>query len=190
MKIITFRKEFKERYGRDICTEDFDLQAWRDLLGGYLTTFLKELSKDLKNHDYELAVGCARGDILGPPLGNTTLNWRHWIKESLIDDLIINQDSCQCPCSWIQLWPMHRGYGYLQNYVDGFNMRVLSEDIYQNYSPVVNSSKTNLYIARQWDEPNPVEEESLLSIDSVTGLVFSSFRCDNPQGNSNKTRSR
>lgn len=175
------RMEFKRRYGRDICTEDFDLQAWRDLLGSYLTTFLKELSQDLTCRGLELSVGCARGDVLGHPLGNVTLNWRHWVEENLVDDLIINQNSYQCPCSWIQLWPMHRGYGYLQNYVDGFNMTDLHEDISQTYAPVVNASKTHLYIARQWDEPNPVEEGRLLALDSVKGLVFNSFRYDNAQ---------
>jgi hypothetical protein len=31
------------------------------------------------------------------------------------------------------LWPMHRGYGYLQNYLDGRGMRSLEEDIVKTY---------------------------------------------------------
>jgi hypothetical protein len=61
----------------------------------------------------------ARGDVLGAPLGNTTLHWRDWIRSGLIDHLIVNQNSSQCPSMWHQLWPMHRGGGYVQNYLDG-----------------------------------------------------------------------
>jgi len=62
------RADYKTRYGRDICTEDFNLQEWRDLLDEYLTNFLAELRSALRPKGLRLAVGAARGDILGPPL--------------------------------------------------------------------------------------------------------------------------
>jgi len=175
------RREFLARYGRDICKQDFDLQCWRDLLGGYLTRFLSELRKTLRPKGLCLAVGVARGDVLGPPLGNTTLQWRDWVANGTVDDLIIDQDSSRCPSMWHDLWPMHRGYGYLQNYVDGYGMRPLLEDLEETYAPFFLPDKpAGLYVARQWDKRSQTEEQALLDHPAVRGLVFSSFRFDNP----------
>ena len=173
------RREFQERYGRDIWSEDFDLQAWRDLLGEYVTRFLAELRQRLPGH-FLLAVGVPRGRVLGPPLGNTSLEWYRWVKEGLVDHLVVDQNSSQCPSMWQQLWPMHRGYGYLQNYLDGLNMKPLQEDLSFSYGPVFGGERTRLYVARQWRERSEIEERSLLGHSAVAGLVFSSFRHDNP----------
>ena len=116
------RADFRTRYGVDILRDEFDLQAWRDLLGEYITMLLGELRDELKQQglaDRRIGVGVVRGDVLGPPLGNTTLHWRDWIRNGLVDHLIVNQNSSQCPSMWHQLWPMHRGTGYVQNYLDG-----------------------------------------------------------------------
>jgi hypothetical protein len=75
---------------------------------------------------------------------------------------------------------MHRGYGYLQNYLDGSNMPSLPEHLSSDYEPVFKDQPTNLYVARQWDERSEYEEKELLSQPVVKGLVFSSFRFDNP----------
>ena len=83
------RADFLALAGRDIRREDFDLQAWRDLLGSYLTTFLRELRAELEPRSLRLGVGCAP----------------------------------QCPSLWHRLWPMHAGYGYLQDYLDGRGCR-------------------------------------------------------------------
>jgi len=174
------RQDYISRYGRDIRAEDFDLQMWRDLLGEYLTTFLSELRDGLNRLDVRLAVGVPRGDVLGPPLGNTMLYWRDWVKRGIIDELVINQNSSRCPSMWHQLWPMHRGYGYLQNYLDGCNMPSLLEHLNSDYEPVFKDQPANLYVARQWDERSEEEETWLLEQPAVKGLVFSSFRFDNP----------
>jgi hypothetical protein len=174
------RQEYQSRYGRDICAQDFDLQSWRDLRGSYLTLFLRELRADLQPLGLHLAVGAARGDVLGPPLGNMTLDWRTWVRQGLIDGLVINQNSSQCPSMWHPLWPMHRGYGYLQNYLDGFNLPPLRQHLEQTYAPGFAGKSTALYVARQWEERSPDEEVDLLQQSPVTGLVFSSFRHDNP----------
>ena len=175
------RTDYQQRYGRDICTQDFDLQAWRDLCGEYITIFLKELRHEMKLLGVKLAVGVARGDVLGPPLGNTTLNWSAWVKQDLIDELIINQNSSQCPSMWHQLWPMHRGYGYLQNYIDGYNLPPLQHHLQVAYAPVLANGTVKLHVARQWDERSGKEEADIHGQPSVSGLVFSSFRNDNPQ---------
>lgn len=174
------RKDYLERYGRDICKEDFNLQLWRDLLGEYITIFLKELRIVLNKRDIELGVGVTRGEILGPPIGNTTVEWRKWVEDKIIDFLVIDQNSSKCPSLWHDLWPMHRGYGYVHNYVDGFNMLCLEEDLEKRYRPVFNNQRRKLIIARQWEERSEVKEDALLQNASVGGLVFGSFRHDNP----------
>jgi hypothetical protein len=174
------RQDYLNRYGRDICAEDFDLQMWRDLLGEYLTRFLSELRDGLNRLGVRLAVGTPRGEVLGPPLGNTTLQWRDWVKKGLVDELIINQNSSQCPSMWHQLWPMHRGYGYLQNHLDGHNMPPLLDHLRYHYGPVLENRSVHLYLARQWDERSEIEEKELLSHSVLKGLVYSSFRFDNP----------
>ena len=175
------QQDYLAKYGCNIYEQDFNLQTWRDLLGEYLTTFLFELRESLKPLSLRLSVGTARGDIVGPPLGNTTLNWRKWVKHRLIDELVINQNSSQCPSVWHQLWPMHRGYGYLQNYIDGYNMEPVLEHISSTYTPIIIKNKTvDLFVARQWNKRSKTEEAKLLSHPTVKGLVFSSFRHDNP----------
>ena len=174
------RREYLSRYGRDICTQGFDLRLWRDLLGEYLTMFLSELRGALSQNGTRLAIGCARGDTFGPPLGNATLHWRKWAEEGLIDELVINQNSSQCPSMWHQLWPMHRGYGYVQNYLDGYNMPPLYEHL-GAYAMALRKHGTDLYVARQWAWLSKQEEAALLSQPGVQGLVFSSFRFDNPR---------
>ena len=174
------RLDYLNRYGKNICEEDFDLPCWRELLGEYLTIFISKLSDALRSMKIRLAIGIPRGDVLGPPLGNTALQWREWIKRGLVDEFIINQNSSQCPSMWHQLWPMHRGYGYLQNYLDGYNMPSLHEQLEHSYSELISKSKVELYVARQWDERSEEEDNSLLKYPFVSGLVFSSFRYDNP----------
>lgn len=174
------RREFRRRTGQDILKEDFDLQHWRDLQGEYLTRFVAEMRAALHPEGYLLAIGAPRGDIIGPPIGNTRLDWEHWIREDLVDHLIIDQNATRCPSMWHDLWPMHRGYGYLQNYVNGVNMPRLRDQLRKAYSAAFKNRSARLFIARQWQQRRRSEEQSLQGLKSVSGLVFSSFRHDNP----------
>ncbi|MDA2934880.1 hypothetical protein MYX82_11140 [Acidobacteria bacterium AH-259-D05] len=174
------RDDFEARYSRDIWKEDFPLTKWRDLLGEYLALFLAELRTVTRSKGLRLAVGCARGDVIGPPLGNLTLEWRQWIEKELIDELIINQNSSRCPSMWHDLWPMHRGYGYVQQYLDGLKRSPLQKDLATNYTPAFEGQRAELYVVRQWDERSEAEEKALLNTPVVRGLVYSSFRFDNP----------
>ena len=81
---------------------------------------------------------------------------------------------------WHQLWPMHRGYGYLQNYLEGYNMPPLLGHLSPEYELVFRDRPVDLYVARQWNERSEIEEKQLYSHPVVKGLVFSSFRYDNP----------
>jgi hypothetical protein len=175
------RQDYLARYGRDIQVEDFDLQSWRDLLGSYFTQFLRELRKLLRGRGLALAVGVPRGEVIGPPLGNWTLQWREWVAKDLIDELIIDQNSSRCPSWWHRLWSMHRGYGYLQNYSDEYNMRSLREDLDQTYGPALADTEVKLHVARQWSPRSEPEEAELLARPSVSGLAFSTFRHDYPE---------
>jgi hypothetical protein len=90
------RRDFLERCGLDVTRQPFTIQVWRHLLGWYLTALVTELRLALESIGKGLAVGCARGDVLGPPLGNVTVAWRDWVRHGLVDRLIINQNSSQC----------------------------------------------------------------------------------------------
>ena len=177
------REDFRRRYGADILRDDFDRQAWRDLLGEYITALLLELREALTRlglADRRIGVGVARGDILGPPLGNTTLHWRDWVRQGLIDHLVVDQSSSQCPSMWHQLWPMHRGTGYTQNYLDGHGLPGLADHLRATYAPAIRGSAARLFVARQWSSRCGEVEADLRAIPGVAGLVFSSFRHDNP----------
>jgi hypothetical protein len=173
------RRDFLDGYGVDVIREPFNVQAWRDLLGSYLTSLLRELRVTLAHVGKRLAIGCARGDVVGPPLGNMTLPWREWVRLNLVDRLVIDQNSSQCPSMWHQLWPMHRGTGYVQNYLDGAGLPTLAEHVATTYAPVVSESDVELFVARQWRDRSPEVEACLSSTPGVTGLVFGSFRHDN-----------
>lgn len=173
-------QDFLDRFGRDIRKTDFSLPDWRDLNGSYFTSFLCELRSSLRRRNIACSVGIPRGEIIGPPLGNWTLQWREWIEKDLIDELVIDQNSSQCPSLWHQLWPMHRGYGYLQNNADGYNMQPLGNDLDQVYAPALAGSKVKLFVARQWQPRSDRQEADLLAHPAVSGLVFSTFRYDNP----------
>jgi len=113
-------------------------------------------------------------------MGNTTLQWPIWVREEIIDQLIIDQNSSRCPSMWHELWPMHRGYGYFQNYLNGHGMSLLEEDIVKSYAPVFDGKNTKMFVARQWQKRSEIKENELLKLPGVEGLVFSSFRHDNP----------
>jgi hypothetical protein len=48
------------------------------------------------------------------------------------------------------------------------------------YGPIVGGSRTELFLARQWDERSPDIERDFAAVPGVAGFVFGSFRHDNP----------
>lgn len=170
----------RERHGVDILTQDFDLEAWRNVRAEFFTTFLRELRGDLRERGIGLSVGLQRGDVIGPPLGNWPVEWRKWAEEGLIDAMVIDQNSSRCPSMWHHLWPMHRGYGYVQNPIDDLNLSPLPTMLRDDYGPVAARTGISCYVARQWHERSPEDEERLRASPGVTGLAFSTFRHDNP----------
>jgi hypothetical protein len=75
---------------------------------------------------------------------------------------------------------MHRGTGYVQNYLDGAGLPPLAAHLATTYTPAIAGSGTKLFVARQWDDRSEAVERELFAIDGTAGLVFSSFRHDNP----------
>jgi hypothetical protein len=174
------RETMRERHGVDILTQDFDLDAWRGVNGEFFTTFLRELRADMRSQGLSISVGVPRGDVIGPPVGNWPIQWRTWADEGLIDALIVDQNSSQCPSMWHQLWPMHRGYGYRQNPLDNLNLPPLETMLRDDYGPVAERTGIDLFVARQWSPRCDLEEAALLAHPGVKGLAFSTFRHDNP----------
>jgi len=123
--------EFQRRFGVDIRTEKFDVQAWRDLRGEGLTLFLRELRGELQRRGKKLAIGVPRLGIIGPPYGNMTLPWRTWVKEKLIDELVIGVKSGNFH------YPSQKGRdrerGYLASGDDRFGMQPLLTDVRETY---------------------------------------------------------
>lgn len=175
------REDYARRYGVDILREDFDRQAWRDLRGSYLTALLRDLRTEMAALGRRLAVGAPRGEVLGPPMGNLSLDWRTWVAQGLLDALVINQNSSRCPSMWHDLWPMHRGDGYLQNSLTGEGLPPLETQIRDDYAPVLSAASTRLYVARQWNARDADADATLSALPGVSGLVFSTFRHDNPE---------
>jgi len=172
--------DYEAETGCRFDADTFDRDTWRRLFGGYLTRFLVELRQETRKIGVKLGVGAPNGDVIGPPLGNWPLEWRHWVSDDIIDQLVVGQNSSRCPSMWLDLWPMHRGNGYRQNYLDGSGMPPLPEQLAGDYGPAFAGRAVDLYVARQWRLRDRREEAEILSTPGVSGLVFSSFRHDNP----------
>ena len=177
----TVLNDFEAAHGHPLDERDADdRHRWHVLMGGYLTTFVPELRAALIEKGLRLSIGIPRGDVLGPPLGNAIIDWRHWVTEGLVDELVINQNSSRCPSTWLDLWPMHRGGGYRQDYTTGRGMQSLADQIAEVYAPVLATSATRLVVARQWEDRDQVAEANFMAEAGIDGLIFSSIRHDNP----------
>lgn len=173
-------REYRARYGIDIRASDFDVEQWRRLHGEYLTTFFREVKDLLSERGLTLAVGIPRASYLGPPIGNIHLDWPTWVREGIVDKLVIDQVAAICPSTWTWLWSGDQGYGYVENHIQGNGTPPLVDDVEQRWSPVIEETDASLYLARMWSEFDADEQQRLTALPGVDGLVFSSFRYDNP----------
>lgn len=128
------RQAFRKRHGVDILTDEFDVQAWRDLRGEGLTLFFRELRAALNARGKRLAVGVPRMDIIGPPYGNMTLAWRTWVREELIDELVVGVSSGNFH------YPSQRGRdrqrGYLASHDEHVGLKPRLQDLRTSYGPL------------------------------------------------------
>lgn len=172
---------FRERHGVDVRREPFDLDAWRTFLGEGLTSLMDELRTMLRTRKLRLSVGIPRGDFIGPPVGNVHLDWRAWLDRGLLDELVIGQIAEVCPSTWIHLWPERSLAGYLLDPVRGAGLRPLSQDLDEIFGPACAAAGAKLYLSRLHDHADaPTEERILDAHPSLGGLLYSTFRCDDP----------
>jgi len=136
-------EEYKRRYGRDIMREDFDVEKWRELRGEYFTLFLRELKDHLKTKGQKLSIGIQQGEYIGPPFGNMRIQWRQWIEEGIIDDLVLGHIT-----RVRSRYPerIQRTWGYLQNQETGLGLPPLVQAIRRDYGPLCQKYGVKLYV--------------------------------------------
>ncbi len=86
--------EYKQRYGVDVLTEEFDAQKWKDLQGEYVTLFLSELKQLTKKEGKGLQIS-VNYEMINMPTGwirndvpvNFTYDWTKWISEDIADSI-------------------------------------------------------------------------------------------------------
>ncbi len=96
--------EMQSRYGINILTdprfdinnpsfdpEDPMVENWHRLRGEYLTEFWRQLriAMDAIDPNIRITTRIPGGDHIGPSFGNWILDWRTWINEGLLDELIL-----------------------------------------------------------------------------------------------------
>ncbi len=136
-------KEYKRRYGRDILREDFDVAKWHELRGEYFTLFLRELKAHLKTRDQKLSIGIQQGEHIGPPFGNMRIQWRRWVSEGILDELVlghITRVRSRYPDRPQRTW------GYIQNQETGLGLPPVEEAIRNEYGPLCNRHGVKLYV--------------------------------------------
>ena len=78
----------------DVDSPKFDpcdpmVQNWHNLRGTYVTQLYRELRERLREVDPNIKIAITlSGDYTGPVIGNIRLDWRTWIDEGLIDEII------------------------------------------------------------------------------------------------------
>ena len=177
-------REYKHRYGRDILREPFDLEKWRDLRGEFFTTFLKEVKDHLRNRGQKLAVGVQQGEHVGPPLGNMRIQWRRWVSEGIVDQLVlghITNERARYPRR------TQRTMGYLQSQEDSLGLPPIEEALSRDYGPLCARHGVDLLVnprsfyrefshpsygrSRQDPELRQNLIEKLAAIPELTGIV-------------------
>ena len=177
-------QEYKRRYGRDILRQSFDLEKWRELRGEFFTGFLKEVKSHLEEQGQKLSVGVQQGEYIGPPFGNMKLQWRQWVEDGTIDELVvghITEVRARYPKR------TQREVGYLQSQEDGVGLPPIEEALRKDYGPLCSGNGVKLYVSpgrfnMTFSHPaygrgrqSPQERERLLmeleQIPGVTGIL-------------------
>jgi len=77
-------------------TNDQYVNYWRSLRGSYLTQFFTDLRARMNDFDPGIRIGTELpgGDYVGPPIGNIKADWRSWINNGLIQELVLGITLC------------------------------------------------------------------------------------------------
>ena len=164
---------FRERYGVDILTENFDLEAWRRLRGESITQYLRDVRALCDERGLTLGIGVPPGDHFGRPVGNIHLDWRTWISEKIIDGINIGHAN-------VVGRHLRTGYGYVQSYFDGeFGLQPLPEILGEHYGPLCTKHGVGLWASLMIRERlakmygRKYTNELLRAIPGVNGLSWS-----------------
>ncbi len=170
---------YHARTGADAVEDPLNLDAWRAVRGEGLTALLRDLRGMTRELGVAMSAGVARGDVMGPPIGNLALDWRGWAAEGLVDSLVIGQISEICPSAWVHLWPESPVTGHLLDPVRFVGLRALDEDLDRVFGPVMAEAGVELYLSRLHDHPDPAGEARLVADHPLlTGVQYSTFRRD------------
>jgi len=131
--------EYQKRYGVDILHEQFDLEKWRRLQGEYLTELIRELYGMVHAKGKKFFVGIPQGNYMGLPVGNMYVDWQGWVKDHIVDGLVIGIISGKF------LYPDRIGYGYLTDMESGIGLPNLLWDLQNNYWPLCAKYGVQLY---------------------------------------------
>lgn len=163
---------FMERYAVDILTENFDLEAWRRLRGEFVTEYLRDVRNMCEQRNLILGIGVPPGDYFGPPIGNLFIDWRTWVRENLIDGLVVGHANV--------VGKQPTGYGYLTSYYEGeFGLEPLPELIADDYVKICQENEVGLWVSLMIRERlanvygKKYTNEILRSIHGVNGLFWS-----------------
>ncbi len=179
--------EYQRRYGKNILRQSFDLEKWRELRGEYFTMFLRELKAHLRERLQTLSVGVAQGEHMGPPFGNMVMQWRRWVEEKIVDELVVGHHTNERAT---YPYRTQRTMGYVQDQDEGIGLPPIEQSLGEAYGPLCLQSGVKLYvdlplgnfhrvfddITLRYDGQERAEDEkqfiqALESIPGVTGYV-------------------
>lgn len=135
--------EYQKRYGRDILRQDFDLAKWRSLRGEYFTQFLREVGAHVRAHGQQLSLGVPQGEYAGQPIGNLELQWRTWVSERLVDELIVGHHTIS-RAIYRNHWQLP--WGYVQNQDEKLGLPPIQESLERDYGPLCHQHNVKLYV--------------------------------------------
>jgi hypothetical protein len=136
-------EEYQKRYGKNILRQNFDLEKWRSLRGEYLTQFLREVRAYADKRKVKVSLGVPQGEHAGPPVGNIELQWRTWVKEKLIDDLIVGHHTLQ-RATYTNRY--QRGWGYVQDQDEKIGLPPIEVSLERDYGPACREAGVKLYV--------------------------------------------
>lgn len=99
-------RKYKERYGIDVLTEDFDSGLLSQIRGESFTEFLRLAGERVRRKGIPLVVGLRKGKHEAMnmyPYAKIFLDWRKWVKEGIVDEVSMcaGEDFHDQPPEWL-----------------------------------------------------------------------------------------
>lgn len=86
-------EEYKKRYGKDILTEDFDIDKWLEIRAEGLDSFMLEAADIIHSAGQKVRLGIktTRNEDRAWPYGRARMHWKTWAKNKWIDEILVGQ---------------------------------------------------------------------------------------------------